>query len=256
MNARKMLVFAAAIVLTAGLARGDWMPGDSYKMHFPQLPDPQGWDIEIFTSQHEVADDWLCTETGPVSDIHFWYSVAQDKPTQIGTVTAIIYKDVPANIDPTPLPYSHPGEELWRRTFDASQFKVIDPYGTGPQGFANPHRPNFEGWVPGDHHLYKQINIEDIVEPLIQQKGTIYWLGLYVDWTGIQSPVGWKTSIEHFQDDAVYRSLEGTWKELISPSGFSLDMAFVITTIPEPATLLLMLVGAGSAAMASRRRIR
>lgn len=254
MNARRLLVFVAAASLMASVVRGDWKPGDSFKMHFPQLPDPQGWDIEFVTAQHEVADDWLCTETGPVSDIHFWYSVAQDKPTQIGTVTAIIYKDVPVGGEPTPLPYSHPGQELWRRTFDASQFKVIDPFGTGTQGFADPQQSGSIGWQPNDHHLFKQINIVDIQNPFEQQQGTIYWLGLYVNWEGTQSPAGWKTSLEHFQDDAVYRTLQGTWAELISPAGVSLDMAFVITTIPEPATVLLLLLGTCGAVMTNRRR--
>lgn len=253
MNARHLLVFAAVVMLTASVVRGDWRPGDSYKMHFPQLPDPQGWDIEFVTAQHEVADDWLCTETGPVSDIHFWYSVAQDAPTRIDTVTAIIYNDVPANSLPNPVPYSHPGEELWRRTFDASQAGSV-LYGTGTQGFADPQQSNFIGWGANDHHQFKQINIVDIQNPFEQQQGTIYWLGLYVNWTGTQSPAGWKTSLEHFQDDAVYRTLQGSWAELISPAGVSLDMAFVITTIPEPATLLLLLFGTCATAMMSRRR--
>lgn len=254
MNVRRMVLFVAAVTFAAGVVRGDWTPGDSYKMHFPQLPDPQGWDIEFVTSQHEVADDWLCTETGPVSDIHFWYSVAQDLPTRIDTVTAIIYKDVPANSPPEPVPFSHPGEELWRRTFDASQFKVSDQIGIGTQGFADPQQPNYIGWGANDHHQFRQINIVDIQNPLVQQQGTIYWLGLYVDWTGTQSPAGWKTSLEHFQDDAVYRTLQGSWAELISPAGVSLDMAFVITTIPEPATLLLSLLGTCGVVMTSRRR--
>lgn len=249
---RPEIVIIVALAIATSL-RADWRPGDSYKMHFPQLPDPQGWDIEFVTPQHEVADDWLCTETGPVSDIHFWYSIAQDLPTQIDTVTAIIYKDVPANSAPNPVPFSHPGEELWRRTFDASQAGSV-LYGTGTQGFADPQQPNFIGWGANDHHQFKQINIVDIQAPFFQQQGTVYWLGLYVNWTGTQSPAGWKTSLEHFQDDAVYRTLQGSWTELISPTGISLDMAFVITSVPEPTTLLLLLIGTGSVSIMIRRR--
>lgn len=252
MNTRRLVVFVAVVTLTASIVRGDWRPGDSFKMHFPQLPDPQGWDIEFVTSQHIVADDWLCTETGPVSDIHFWYSVAQDMPTQIQTVTAIIYTDVPVNSPPNPISFSHPGQELWRRTFDASQVGSA-LYGTGDQGFADPQQPNFIGWGPNDHHLFRQINLVDIQNPFVQQQGTIYWLGLYVDWTGTQSPAGWKTSLQHFQDDAVYRTLQGSWAELISPAGVSLDMAFVITTIPEPATMILLTFGFLGLAVNRRR---
>jgi PEP-CTERM motif len=237
-----LIATLAVALLAPSFAAADWFPGDGNKMHFPQLPDPNGWDIEIFTSQHEVADDWQCTQTGPVSDIHFWYSVAQDGGTQIGSVTATIYKDVPADTGPVPLPYSTPGDQVWSRTFDASQFTVIDPYGTGAQGFADPQQGLPAGWGQNDHQTFQQLNIVDIVDPFIQQEGTIYWLGLYVDWLGIQSPVGWKTSQDHFMDDAVFLN-NGRWEELIDPfTGQSLDMAFVIT--PEPATLTLLALGA------------
>ena len=39
---------------------------------FPQLPDPKGWDVAY--SGCWLADDWRCSETGPVSDVHFWVS--------------------------------------------------------------------------------------------------------------------------------------------------------------------------------------
>jgi hypothetical protein len=53
---------------------------------------------------------------------------------------------------------------------------------------------------------------------------------------------GWKTSLDHWNDDAVW-SVPGTiWQELRDPAtGESLDLAFVIT--PEPATLSALLLG-------------
>jgi hypothetical protein len=41
-----------------------------HKMHFPQLPDPTGWDVKAGC----LEDDWECSETGYVTDIHFWGS--------------------------------------------------------------------------------------------------------------------------------------------------------------------------------------
>lgn len=236
-----ILPLIALLVLAITPARADWYPGDACKMHYPQLPDPFGWDIEIVTAQHEVADDWLCTETGPVSDVHFWYSVAQDLFTRIDWVTVKIYSDVPVGAGQ--LPYSTPGDMLWSQTFDSTQFSVIDPYGTGLQGFADPQQDPPAGWGLNDHQTFKQINIVDIINPFIQQEGTIYWLGLYVGWEGTQSPVGWKTSLDKFNDDAVFLDLGGSWAELIDPyTGLSLDMAFVIT--PEPTSLMLLTLGA------------
>jgi len=61
----------ACILATPVLA--DWQPGDGHKMHFPQLPDEDGWDVNA-SSGLCLADDWQCSQTGPVEDIHFWGS--------------------------------------------------------------------------------------------------------------------------------------------------------------------------------------
>ena len=71
---RIILPLAVAIALgTAGPALADWDPGDGHKMHYPQLPDEDGWDVKAIDGIC-LADDWLCTESGPVTDIHFWGS--------------------------------------------------------------------------------------------------------------------------------------------------------------------------------------
>jgi hypothetical protein len=67
-----------AVILVAAPATADWDPGDPYKMHYPQLPDPEGWDVN-FSPPLVPAGDWLCTRTGPVSDIHFWFSSQLDR---------------------------------------------------------------------------------------------------------------------------------------------------------------------------------
>ncbi len=61
-------------------------------MHYPQLPDPGGWDV-VFSTW--LADDWQCTETGPVSDIHFWVSWKNDFPGAINRVSVKIYSNDP-----------------------------------------------------------------------------------------------------------------------------------------------------------------
>ncbi len=240
--------------MPASQTLADWHEGDGHKMHFPQLPDPLGWDVEIssFTDQHECADDWLCTQTGPVSDIHFWYSVADRLDTVIGTVVVNIYSD-----DRTSQQFSQPGSLLWTGVFHQPQFTDLKNYGTGLQGFADPQYP--ETWVTGqqDHEAFHQINIRNIENPFIQQEGTMYWLGLYVYWEGTQSPVGWKTSTNHYADAAVYRAMNGAWTPLDPqydpPVPYRMDFAFVIT--PEPSSFVLFSLGAiGLALIAWRRR--
>ncbi|MBX3426188.1 MAG: hypothetical protein KF688_10950 [Pirellulales bacterium] len=255
MNARQIIAtFGGVVLLCAAPVGADWRPGDSHKMHFPQLPDPFGWDVEIVTPQHEIADDWRCSQTGPVSDIHFWYSVAQGLETRIDHVLATIYAD-----DRTG-PFSKPGHVLWSRNFDlaAGEFKVVRDYGTGLQGFADPQQPI---WTPADHATFHQINIENIVDPFRQELDTIYWLGLSVAWdVSPQSPVGWKTTLNPFADTAVFRPLLPglPWAPLDPQYGAPrpLDMAFVITGVPEPATGGLALLGAVCGAIAQARRRR
>jgi len=233
--------FAILILTAAALpAAADWFPGDSHKMHFPQLPDPNGWDINITGTSNEVADDWRCSETGPVSDLHFWFSVKGDDPnTSITSITARIYSDQPG------LPFSRPDQLLWSRTFTGTNSFSVIPYGTGTQGFASPQAGPI-GWQPNDHAAYWQANIRDIAAPFNQVQNTIYWLGLSVQVSGT-SLVGWKTSLNPFQDDATYREIGGSWNELINPlNGTSLHQAFVVT--PEPSTVAILAAGGLAAA--------
>jgi hypothetical protein len=251
-------------------AAADWMEGDPFKMHYPQLPDPQGWDVafdELIDQgvyRGPLGDDWKCTQTGPVDDIHFWVSFREDQgptPNEFLAGFVQIYKNVPAGQDE---PYSHPGDLLWGMGFDTKQPNVtLRPYGFGPQGWYEPYKQIV---VRPDHEQYYQVNIDKIMasggDPFMQQEGEIYWLVAHMmilDPAGVRvdgKAIGWKTSLsEQFMDDAVYGNpLPGgpVWTPLVDPyTGKSLDLAFVITGIPEPSTALL---GAMAALLAASRR--
>jgi hypothetical protein len=253
-SASRVLLGAGLALIATSAAAGDWFPGDPYKMHFPQLPDPMGWDVNA-TYPKVLADDWECTESGPVTDIHFWGSWADDIPGQIISVHVSIHTNVPAGPD---FQFSHPGDLLWERDFDPSLFAVV-AYGEGDEGWFD---PNTGQYLEHNHMLYHQINITDIRDPFYQEVGGIYWLDVSVM---VESPAGalamwgWKTSQDHFMDDAVWsdvptpgRSVDGAlWNELFDPiTGESLDLAFVIT--PTPGTLVLL--GIGGVLAAQRRR--
>ncbi|HUK82963.1 MAG TPA: PEP-CTERM sorting domain-containing protein [Verrucomicrobiae bacterium] len=234
-----VIVVAAVLLAVTGFtipARADWNPGDPYKMHYPQLPDPLGWDVN-FASPKVLADDWLCTETGPVSDIHLWFSSQADQSftvDQIRLVHLSIHADVPAGS----VPFSQPGVLLWQADLLPGQFSVR-PYGTGEEGW---YDPNTGYWQKPDHFQYYQLNIVDIPDPLIQQQGIIYWLDVSVQ--AVDVHLGWKTSLQHFKDDAVWTDVptSANWQELYDPiTGQSLDLAFVIT--PEPGTVTLVGLG-------------
>ena len=234
-----------------------WSVNDPYKMHFPQPPDPNGWDVAFpplvpTVLQGTLGDDWQCTETGPVSDIHLWVSFRGDRtpltPPPLGRVagTVQIWSNVPAipNGDGS---FSHPGDPLWTMFFDTNMPNVrMDRDGTGEQGWLEPPT---SGARP-DHFQIYQISMLT-VDPYIQQAGETYWLmaNLFADDPAgtTRVEVGWKTSYLHFQDAAVFYdpSSPVKWLPLSDlPTGTApLDLAFVITTIPEPATILLIVLG-------------
>lgn len=251
---RKLWLLAVLVALMPVAAWADWDVGDPHKMHFPQLPDPFGWDVNFGPPHRVLADDWLCTGTGPVTDIHFWVSIHGDNGVvpQFPAITAIramIYADKPASGFEHSQPLTPAEMPLWQHVFLPGQFTVRAPQ-SGLQGWLDPAPPMIV--IPNDHVYFYQINIKDIVDPFIQQQGTIYWLGLHVDVDPLSSQqIGWKTSLQHFNDDGVFWDDVGglgmAWHELRDPlTTESLDLAFVIT--PEPSTWA-MLVGALAIAM-------
>jgi len=231
---RQIPLILGVLAFIVAPTAADWDPGDGHKMHFPQLPDPEGWDVHA-TFPKVLADDWLCTGTGPVTDIHFWGSWRQDVEGQITGIHVSIHSNVP---EP---PFSQPGEVLWARYFVPGEWTERTYTGSANQGWFN---PNTGEAIPNDHLTFYQYNIENILDPFFQEEGTIYWLDISA--TVAEPDVtewGWKTSLDHFEDDAVWGDLpDPQWQPLEDPfTGRTLDLAFVIT--PEPASIGLMAVG-------------
>jgi hypothetical protein len=254
------LVMIAATAILALPAFADWKPGETYKMHFPQLPDPNGWDVN-FTYPKVLADDWKCTETGPVTDIHFWLSSRLDQadPALIGKIHVSIHSDIPVGPNNT---YSRPGELLWQRDFSATEIKVV-PWQGGKQGWYDPQIQTASPYEYDNHQLMWQVNIEDILHPFKQEEGTIYWLDLSIVTTpGANGMFGWKSSLQNFNDDAVWGGYydptgidqyagPALWQELVYPDGRSMDLSFVIT--PEPGSMLAIAMGAMTLLLRRRR---
>jgi len=210
-------------------------------MHYPQLPDKSGWDVDF--SSVTLADDWLCTGTGPIHNVHLWFSWWRDYQWPIANLHLSIHEDVPDPDGAGPL-YSHPGLELWSRDFSPSEL-IIRLVDFGPQGYYNPVGSIVE--PPPNHFGLYQMNIVGITSPFVQQAGSIYWLDVRLDLAPgapLNWAAGWKTSLDHFNDDAVWWDEQsGLWRELRDPlTGASLDLAFVV--VPEPSSVALVLAGA------------
>ena len=171
---KKILIVFLCIFFSSAYAFADWDPGDGHKMHYPQLPDPNGWDVYNF--QTLLGDDWQCSSSGPVTDIHFWGSWQGDDPIRNDLLVfdISIWSNRPAGqIEPPP--FSTPEERLWQRTFSYPEFNVRGPQ-TGDQGWLEPP----DVFIRPDHNLFWQYNITNIQDPFIQQQGEIYWLVKFI----------------------------------------------------------------------------
>jgi hypothetical protein len=218
------IVFTAIAVMTLSVpALADWDADTPHK--WAQLPDLENTGIDVSTAGPLVlADDFLCTQTEFITGIHIWGSWLGDylpTPPTGGSGNAAdvsfhlaIYSDIPADGNVT---YSRPGEMLADWTFDPGEFTVRPYLSDVDEGWLNPP----EEYTPHADTIIWQYNF-DLDEPF-EQQGTqdepiVYWLGVSVDPNDDQAYFGWKTAMNHWNDDAVWLPAGATWQELYYPS--------------------------------------
>ncbi len=196
-----------------------WDQGEPYKMHFPQLPNPEGWDICLHDQM--IADDFQCTESGPITDIHFWVSWQGDQPDWSATTfTVEIWSDAGGM----------PDMPLWTWSGGGS-FVVRQPPYTGLQGWFCPST-NWSVW--GDHINYWQINITQIPEPFIQEAGQVYWLVIQANKAQWPPAVGWTTSLDRWRQPSMWSTGTTMWTPVYILDYGNVDQAFVISGYSGP----------------------
>jgi len=242
-------------------------------MHYPQLPDLSTSGIDVNATwkypisptaprpfSKILADDFRCSETGPINDIHIWGSWLDDQVFSGTQFKLSIHADIPA-ISGIPGSYSRPGPELWKAVFTPGSY-LPRPLGTGAtERFWDPNTNQILGT---DNEVW-QYNFTNIPNPFVQEEGKIYWLDVQaLVPESFPGAFGWKTTnpqvTQHFMDDAVYGDTVDfsgppipqfpnpnpndptgllPWRDLVYPPGAfegqSIDLAFVIT--PEPVSL-------------------
>ncbi len=170
---------------------------------YEQEADSNGVDIKYGV----LADDWICTETGPIAEICFAHSW---KDGIVGTITGIwvnIYDDN-AGV---------PGSIIF------SQFKTQGDtvrY-SGLEGWYDPYTNTF---LPDNHTKFYRHKLE-LIPPFIQQAGTHYWLSI-VPIVVPPEEIGWKTSLIDPFNRAVY--FDGAWL----PLPYS-GLAFKLASTPD-----------------------
>ena len=208
-----------------------------------QPPDVQITGVDVDNFWVQLADDFMCTQSGPITDFHIWTSFVHDvlPPNGLTSLTfaLFLYADVPA--DPTGLTYSHPGELLWSAVFEPGQYHAgLCSVVEGEWWFD----PATNAWhFPGDTQIYQYDFYVNENTAFRQREGTIYWLGVkYLAQSSTDSALGWKSSYKHWNDDACWLDTSAaapTWRELRYGDGHpmarqSMDLAFAVTGIPGP----------------------
>lgn len=201
----------------------------------------EGVDVDNFWVQ--LADDFQCSQSGPITDIHLWGSFVGDVLPQGGpgnmTITLYIYSDVPAGFDST---NSHPGRLLWSKVFTYGQYTAWHVF----------TQPDWEWWYDpatafwqrlGDTNIYQFDFYIDPTEAFSQVEGTIYWLGVkYTPGANDRFTFGWKTTYEPWNDNACWLDNSGpapVWRPMVygdghpwaqlKPPGNSINLAFAVS---------------------------
>ena len=237
--------------------RADWDP-TTPNTKWVQMPDLL-YGMDVRASEGKIlADDFLCTFSGPITDIHIWGSWLNDVHGTITNLHVSFHADIPDPDGTGPL-WSMPGELLWQTNFLAGQF--FERFWTNASEVF--YDPNINQIIGTDTEVWQYNMFVDPDKAFVQQQGNIYWL----DVTAYTSNglFGWKTSLDHFNDDAVFDDLPQVpvnWREMRYPPGHpfqgeSIDLAFALTTIPEPATFVLVGFSLlGVRLLARQRRVR
>lgn len=249
----KSLAIAAAIILLLGLQCAGFAGSPNQIVKWFQLPDMNNG--HQFSSEVKVpsivGDDWICPDGRPITDIHWWggywtpvangqyASYTDGRPTLLSpgtlqTFTINIWSNVPAG---GPEPYSRPGSVLATYAFN----------------LADVHETFYGSTAQSDRNVYQYY--VDLPEEFEQTQETTYWLTIQADLPPTSVQWGWHESNDHRVSPAVQDYKGSGWVQLQN-NMYDNDMAFELTTVPEPAGLGAIGVGLVSMATFFFRRRR
>ncbi len=183
-----------------------------------------------------LADDFVCANSGPITDIHLWGSWLNDQAASNSiTFWLGMYDDVPIGGTNS---YSHPGTLLYQQYFAPGQY-AEGIVGSGQESFANPG-PNELGTIVGtDTKLwYYCFYPTNFYQCGTSNNHRIYWLSVFAQLpNGVTNVFGWKTTTNLHTDVSVHAPWPGfgppnvSWKRTaITLATNYVDLAFKINT--------------------------
>ncbi|MCU0772393.1 MAG: hypothetical protein MUE94_11595 [Verrucomicrobia bacterium] len=217
------------------------VPGNVTK--FRQNPDPSIRGLDVLDSWRTnegpatlLADDFICTRTGPVTDIHIWGSWLNDLVDHWPTFWVGIWSDVPRSNN---IP-SHPGELLWSQQFSPGEYRASVQQTVPQEWFLDPNAP--PAIIGQDHQIWKydffpRNPFRQLGSPQLPK---VYWLSV-VTKTAPGRVFGWKTTPDHYNDFAVYAPTtltfgpgypmpQSPWQVIVDPQGRQRELSFMLTT--------------------------
>ncbi len=216
----------------------EWEEGDPHKMHWAQVGDMRADGMTVDLFEKSLAEDFQCSQTGPITDIHFWGAFLDDTLPVYGVDSlkfkVSIYSNQPAD---DKAEWNRPGQRLWTKEILPYTYDVHQVTGQYRQGWFDPASKYYE---PSNHRRSYQYNIclrDDEKELFSQRRGTIYWIEIE-EMPEEDAPYvfGWKTTrrLLRWNASAVWRHPELGWLPMSYPvghkyEGSALDLSLVIT---------------------------
>src|SRR5262245_19120412 len=222
----------SALLLFAVLACGSTIHAQTNTNKWLQIPDTSNNGLDVRDlNPNPLADDFLCTATGPITQVRIWGSWSNNLVPPATSFNVAIMSDFPAQ-GGCP---SSPNFVLCTNTYFAGQYTFF-PYTNGVfEQFVDP-QCGFPVFIGADTIIWEYV-FDLTNSPCWQTNGNIYWL--VVSATGFNTnnfSFGWKTCPTNWNDAAtVYNPacpficpLSTGWNPLRRPPGFNtnLDLAF------------------------------
>ncbi len=216
----------------------EWDEGDPHKMHWAQVADKRNTGLAVDMFQTSLAEDFQCTQTGPITDIHFWGAFMDDTLPVYGVDSLKFKVSIYSNLPPDDkVEWSRPGQLLWSKEILPYTYDVRQVTGFDRQGWLDPASKFYE---PSNHRKSFQYNIclrENDKELFTQRRGTIYWIEIKeLAEQDAAYVFGWKPTERRlqFHDSAVWRHPSLGWLPISYPDGHEykgspLDLSLVIT---------------------------